>query len=182
MSTSLQGKRIAFLVTDGFEQVELTGPRQALEDAGATTEILSAESGQVKGWNHDKPADDFKVDRTFKEAAEERYDAVVLPGGVQNSDTIRIDPDAQHIVRLINGQNRPLAVICHGSWLLISAELVRGKKLTSYKTLRDDLDNAGADWVDEAVVTDGNLISSRDPNDIPAFNEALINALSGSKP
>lgn len=178
MSTFLQGKRIAFLVTDGFEQVELTGPKQALEAAGATTEILSSQSDQVKGWNHDKPADDFKVDRTFKQAAEERYDAVVLPGGVQNSDTIRIDPDAQHIVRLINGQNKPLAVICHGSWLLISAELVRGKKLTSYKTLKDDLDNAGADWVDEAVVTDGNLISSRTPDDIPAFNEALIKALS----
>lgn len=178
MSTFLQGKRIAFLVTDGFEQVELTGPKQALEAAGATTEILSSQSDQVKGWNHDKPADDFKVDRTFKQAAEERYDAVVLPGGVQNSDTIRIDPDAQHIVRLINGQNKPLAVICHGSWLLISAELVRGKTLTSYKTLKDDLDNAGADWVDEAVVTDGNLISSRTPDDIPAFNEALIKALS----
>ncbi|BAP42870.1 type 1 glutamine amidotransferase [Pseudomonas sp. 21LCFQ02] len=178
MSTSLQGKRVAFLVTDGFEQVELTGPQQALEAAGAATEILSSQSGQVKGWNHDQPADDFKVDRTFKQAAEQNYDAVVLPGGVQNSDTIRIDPDAQHIVRLINGQNRPLAVICHGSWLLISADLVRGKKLTSYKTLKDDLDNAGADWVDEPVVIDGNLISSRDPNDIPAFNEALLKALS----
>lgn len=178
MSTSLHGKRVAFLVTDGFEQVELTGPKQALEQAGATTEILSSQAGQVKGWNHDKPADDFKVERTFKQAAEQSYDAVVLPGGVQNSDTIRIDPDAQHIVRLINGQNKPLAVICHGGWLLISADLVRGKKLTSYKTLKDDLDNAGADWVDEEVVIDGNLISSRQPDDIPAFNQALIKALS----
>lgn len=181
MSTSLQGKRIAFLVTDGFEQVELTGPRQALEDAGATTEILSAESGQVKGWNHDKPADDFKVDRTFKEAESEEYDAVVLPGGVQNSDTIRIDEGAQHIVRVANSNEKPLAVICHGAWLLISTEVVTGRTMTSYKTLKDDLNNAGAKWIDKEVVIDGHLISSRNPDDIPAFNEALIKALSGSK-
>ncbi|WP_295469933.1 type 1 glutamine amidotransferase domain-containing protein [uncultured Pseudomonas sp.] len=178
MSNSLHGKRVAFLVTDGFEQVELTGPKQALEQAGARTEILSAKAGQVKGWNHDEPADDFPVDRTFAQAKDEHYDAVVLPGGVMNSDTIRLDADAQHIVRLVNGQNRPIAVICHGGWLLISAELVKGKTLTSYKTLKDDLANAGAHWVDKPVVVDGNLISSRQPDDIEAFNTAIIEALS----
>lgn len=178
MSSSLSGKRVAFLVTDGFEQVELTGPKDALEQAGARVEILSSQTGTVKGWNHDKPADDFEVHRTFIDAKDEHYDAVVLPGGVQNSDTIRIDEGAQHIVRLINGQNKPLAVICHGGWLLISAELVKGKTITSYKTLKDDLVNAGAHWVDEEVVTDGNLISSRQPDDIPAFNKRLIEALS----
>lgn len=182
MSNALNGKRIAILVTDGFEQVELTGPKQALEQAGAKVDILSAEDGKVKGWNHDQPADDFQVDLTFKAANVADYDGVVLPGGVQNSDTIRLDSDAQHIVRAINGQGKPLAVICHGGWLLISAGLVQGKTMTSYKTLKDDLVNAGANWVDEEVVTDGNLISSRQPDDIPAFNRQLIQALSESNP
>ncbi|VVN00313.1 Putative cysteine protease YraA [Pseudomonas fluorescens] len=178
MSTSLNGKRVAMLVTDGFEQVELTGPKQALEEAGAKVDILSAEEGQVKGWNHDKPADDFEVDQTFKSSSIEQYDALVLPGGVQNSDTIRIDLDAQHLVKTATSAGKPIAVICHGGWLLISAGLVRGKSMTSYKTLKDDLENAGANWVDKEVVTDGNLISSRQPDDIPAFNRELISALS----
>ncbi|MDB5996315.1 MAG: putative protease [Pseudomonas sp.] len=178
MSNSLNGKRVAILVTDGFEQVELTGPKEALEQAGAQVDILSAKEGQVKGWNHDKPADDFKVDQTFKGAGIEQYDAVVLPGGVQNSDTIRIDLDAQHLVKTGTSAGKPIAVICHGSWLLVSAGLVRGKTMTSYETLKDDLVNAGANWVDKEVVTDGNLISSRQPDDIPAFNRELISALS----
>ena len=178
MSTSLNGKRVAMLVTDGFEQVELTGPKQALEEAGAKVDILSAEEGQVKGWNHDKPADDFEVDQTFKSSSIEQYDALVLPGGVQNSDTIRIDLDAQHLVKTATSAGKPIAVICHGGWWLISAGLVRGKSMTSYKTLKDDLENAGANWVDKEVVTDGNLISSRQPDDIPAFNRELISALS----
>lgn len=178
MSQSLNGKRVAILVTDGFEQIELTGPKQALEQAGATVEILSDKEGQVKGWNHDKPADDFNVDQTFKAASIEQYDAVVLPGGVQNSDTIRIDLDAQHLVKTGTSAGKPIAVICHGGWLLVSAGLVRGKTMTSYKTLKDDLENAGANWVDKEVVTDGKLISSRQPDDIPAFNRELISALS----
>ncbi|MGF0240424.1 type 1 glutamine amidotransferase domain-containing protein [Rhodococcus sp. IEGM1300] len=178
MSQSLNGKRVAILVTDGFEQVELTGPKQALEQAGATVEILSDKEGQVKGWNHDKPADDFNVDQTFKAASIEQYDAVVLPGGVQNSDTIRIDLDAQHLVKTGTSAGKPIAVICHGGWLLVSAGLVRGKTMTSYKTLKDDLENAGVNWVDKEVVTDGKLISSRQPDDIPAFNRELISALS----
>lgn len=178
MSKALNGKRIAILVTDGFEQVELTGPKDALEQAGAKVEILSSQDGQVKGWNHDQPADDFSVDLTFEAAEVGDYDGVVLPGGVQNSDTIRLDSGAQHIVRAINAQGKPVAVICHGGWLLVSAGLVQGKTMTSYKTLKDDLVNAGATWLDEEVVTDGNLISSRQPDDIPAFNKALIEALS----
>ena len=178
MANSLSGKRVAILVTDGFEQVELTGPKQALEEAGARVDILSAEEGQVKGWNHDKPADDFQVDGTFKGASVDHYDAIVLPGGVQNSDTIRIDQDAQHLVKTGTSAGKPIAVICHGAWLLVSAGLVNGKTLTSFKTLRDYLVNAGANWVDKEVVTDGNLISSRQPDDIPAFNRELIAALS----
>ena len=178
MSKSLNGKRVAILVTDGFEQVELTGPKQALEDAGAKVEILSAKEGKVKGWNHDKPADDFKVDLTFKAANIDQYDAVVLPGGVQNSDTIRIDADAQKLAKAIDAAGKPLAVICHGGWLLVSAGLVEGKTMTSFETLKDDLSNAGAHWVDKEVVKDGQLISSRQPDDIPAFNRELIQALS----
>lgn len=178
MSKSLNGKRVAILVTDGFEQVELTGPRQALEDAGATVDILSSEEGNVKGWNHDKPADDFKVDLTFKAANVAQYDAIVLPGGVQNSDTIRVDVDAQNLVKAIDAAGKPLAVICHGGWLLVSAGLVEGKTMTSFKSLKDDLSNAGAHWVDKEVVKDGQLISSRQPDDIPAFNRELIQVLS----
>lgn len=178
MSNALNGKRIAILVTDGFEQVELTGPKQALEQAGATVEILSSQEGKVKGWHHDKPADDFQVDDTFKAANAGDYDGIVLPGGVQNSDTIRLDSDAQKIVTEASTSGKPLAVICHGGWLLISVGLVKGKTMTSFKTLKDDLVNAGAQWVDKEVVTDGNLISSRQPDDIPAFNRTLIDALS----
>ncbi|UIN56175.1 type 1 glutamine amidotransferase domain-containing protein [Pseudomonas kribbensis] len=178
MANSLGSKRVAFLVTDGFEQVELTGPKNALEQAGAQVDILSAETGSVKGWNHDKPADDFKVDQTFQGASIDQYDAVVLPGGVQNSDTIRIDQDAQHLVKTGASAGKPIAVICHGSWLLISAGLVNGKTMTSYKTVKDDLVNAGVNWIDQEVVKDGNLISSRQPDDIPAFSKALIDALS----
>ncbi|WP_338474009.1 type 1 glutamine amidotransferase domain-containing protein [Pseudomonas sp. MS646] len=178
MPGSLNNKRVAILVTDGFEQVELTGPKQALEQAGAQVDIISADEGQVKGWNHDKPADDFRIDRTFKVANVEQYDAVVLPGGVQNSDTIRIDPDAQKLVKGFEAASKPIAVICHGGWLLVSAGLVKGKTMTSYKTLKDDLVNAGANWVDKEVVKDGALISSRQPDDIPAFNRELIGALS----
>ncbi|AMZ73817.1 MULTISPECIES: type 1 glutamine amidotransferase domain-containing protein [Pseudomonas] len=178
MPGSLNNKRVAILVTDGFEQAELTGPQQALEQAGVKVDIVSAREGQVKGWNHDQPADDFRIDLTFKAANVEQYDAVVLPGGVQNSDTIRIDTDAQKLVKGFEAAGKPIAVICHGGWLLVSSGLVKGKTMTSYKTLKDDLVNAGANWVDKEVVKDGTLISSRQPDDIPAFNRELISALS----
>ncbi|MEN5301128.1 MULTISPECIES: type 1 glutamine amidotransferase domain-containing protein [unclassified Pseudomonas] len=177
MSMQLNGKRVAFLVTDGFEQVELTGPREALEKNGAVVDILSDKEGTVRGWNHDKPADAFEVDATFDSAQLDLYDAIVLPGGVQNSDTIRMIGGAQKLVKSHNSASKPLAVICHGAWLLVSTGLAQGKRMTSYKTLQDDIRNAGGNWVDEEVVVDGNLISSRQPDDIPAFNEQLIKAL-----
>ncbi|MCQ4294391.1 type 1 glutamine amidotransferase [Pseudomonas stutzeri] len=178
MSQSLNGKRVAILVTDGFEQVELTGPKEALEKAGATAEIVSAKNGEVTGWNHTTPASKFHVDKTFESIRMEDYDAVLLPGGVVNSDTIRTDEMAQELVRNAARANKTIAVICHGGWLLASAGLVKGKRMTSWPSLTDDLKNAGADWVDEEVVVDGQLISSRKPDDIPAFSQALISALS----
>ncbi|QHG65184.1 type 1 glutamine amidotransferase domain-containing protein [Pseudomonas putida] len=179
MSANLSGKRVAFLVTDGFEQVELTGPRDALLEIGAVVDILADKEGKVRGWNHDKPADEFAVDATFDNAQFDLYDAIVLPGGVQNSDTIRLIPGAQKLVKSHHSANRPLAVICHGAWLLVSTGIAQGKQMTSYKTLQDDIRNAGGNWVDEEVVVDGNLITSRKPDDIPAFNEQLIKALAG---
>lgn len=179
MSNSLNGKRVALLVTDGFEQVELTGPQQALEDAGATTEILSNKSGTVKGWHHTDPADDFTVDKTFDAAKIEDYDAIVLPGGVVNGDNIRLEESAKLLVSAAAGADKVIAVICHGAWILISTDLVRGKTVTSWPSLEDDLRNAGAEWVDKEVVVDGKLISSRKPDDLDAFNQALVSALEG---
>ncbi|TBU96156.1 type 1 glutamine amidotransferase domain-containing protein [Phytopseudomonas dryadis] len=177
MTTSLKGKRVALLVTDGFEQVEMTGPKKALEAAGASTEIVSAENGKVTGWHHTTPADAFKVDKTFDSARIEDYDAIVLPGGVVNSDTIRLDEMAVELVKDAARANKPIAVICHGAWILATADLLKGKTITSWPSLTDDLKNAGANWVDKEVVVDGQLISSRNPDDIPAFNAKLIEAL-----
>ncbi|MGC4009309.1 MAG: type 1 glutamine amidotransferase domain-containing protein [Pseudomonas sp.] len=177
MSQTLKGKTIAILVTDGFEQVELTGPRDALKEAGAQVKILSDNKDKVRGWNHDQPADSFKVDGTFETARIDEYDAVLLPGGVINADQIRNLPKAQEIVRKAAEADKPIAVICHGAWLLVSAGLVKGKTLTSWNSLKDDINNAGGHWVDRSVVKDGLLISSRKPDDIPAFNKQLIETL-----
>lgn len=177
MSQTLKGKTIAILVTDGFEQVELTGPRDALKEAGAQVKILSDSKDKVRGWNHDQPADSFKVDGTFETARIDEYDAVLLPGGVINADQIRNLPKAQEIVRKAAEADKPIAVICHGAWLLVSAGLVKGKTLTSWNSLKDDINNAGGHWVDRQVVKDGGLISSRKPDDIPAFNKQLIETL-----
>lgn len=177
MSLSLNGKRVALLVTDGFEQVEMTEPKKALEQAGARADILSAESGQVRGWHHDKPGDSFTVDGTFDTAQVEDYDAIVLPGGVMNSDTIRTNDGALTLVQAMEKSGKPIAVICHGAWLLVSAGLVEGKSLTSWPSLKDDIRNAGGDWQDKEVVRDGNLISSRKPDDLPAFNRTLLESL-----
>ncbi len=177
MSSSLKGKRVALLVTDGFEQVEMTSPRDALREAGATADIISAKSGEVQGWNHTDPADTFTVDRTFDATHAEDYDAVVLPGGVVNGDNIRLHDLAKSLLKNVAKANKPIAVICHGAWILASADLVKGKKMTSWPSLADDLRNAGAEWVDQEVVVDGNLISSRKPDDLDAFNRALIDKL-----
>ncbi len=177
--SNLAGRRVAVLLTDGFEQVEMTEPRKALEGAGAQVDLVAPESGQVQGWNHTDPADAFPVDRTLAEVSADDYQAVLLPGGVVNADTIRVDDKAQALVKDFEAQGKPIFVICHGAWLLASAGLVKGRRITSWPSLQDDLRNAGADWVDEQVVVDGSLISSRKPDDLPAFNQAIVDALAG---
>jgi protease I len=180
MEQNLSGKRIAILVTDGFEQVELTGPQKALQQAGATTVIVSSKAGQVQGFHHDAKGDSFTVDATFDDAQPEEFDAVLLPGGVMNADQIRMVPEAQAFVQAIDEQHKPLAVICHGAWLLISAGLVEGRTMTSWPSLEDDILNAGGTWVDQEAVVDQNWVSSRKPDDIAVFNTHLINLLGKS--
>ena len=181
MSNELQGKRIAILATDGFEQVELTEPKKNLEQAGARTEILSIKEGEIKGWNHTDWGEKVKVDRLVKNASPADYDALVLPGGVINPDKLRTDESAVAFVRNFANSGKTVAAICHGPWTLVEAGVVRGKTMTSWPSLHTDLINAGARWVDEQVVTDGNFISSRKPDDIPAFSQAMIQAVSGSR-
>jgi len=174
MANELSGKQIAILVAKGFEQVELTGPRQALHDAGARTEIVSPEKERVRAWNHTEWGDEFPVDASLDVANPGDYAALLLPGGVMNPDHLRMDERAVDFVRAFVDGGKPIAVICHGPWTLIEAEAVRGKTITSYPSLKTDLRNAGANWVDEPVVVDGNLISSRNPGDIPDFNREMI--------
>ena len=174
MDPALNGLHIAILVTDGFEQVELTQPREALEGEGAITKIISDKRGMVQGMNHDQPADQFPVDLTFDEAYSQDFDAVLLPGGEVNSARIRNIEPAQKIVKGITAQGKPIAVICHGAWLLASAGLVQGKTMTSHQDLEQDLKKAGVNWLDQEVVVDGNWVSSRKPEDIPAFNARMV--------
>lgn len=170
-------KRIAILATDGFEQIELTGPRDALQDAGHTTHILSMKSGTVQGFHHDKHGDHFAVDRTLEDAKASDYDAVLLPGGTLNGDAMRTNQHAQALVKAANEAGKPIAAICHGGWLLIDSGVVKGRTMTSWPSLATDIRNAGGTWVDEEVHQDKNLISSRKPDDIPAFNKALLAAV-----
>jgi protease I len=171
---SLQGRKVAILVTDGFEQVELTEPRKALQEAGAQADIVSPTEGQVKGWNHTEWGDKFPVDASLQNARADEYDALLLPGGVMNPDHLRRNPAVQRFVKSFFDNGKPVAAICHGPWTLIDAGVVRGRKMTSYETIQMDLKNAGAEWVDQEVVTDGNLVTSRKPDDIPAFNKAMV--------
>ena len=171
---NLQGKKVAILVADGFEQVELTEPRKALEQAGAKTEIVSPAKGRVKGWNHTEWGEELPVDVPLEEAKADRYDALLLPGGVMNPDKLRILPAAQRFVRHFFDAGKPVASICHGPWTLIDAGVVKGRTMTSYETIQTDLKNAGARWVDREVVTDGNLVTSRKPDDLPAFNREMV--------
>ena len=177
MSESLHGMKIAILATDGFEQSELVEPRKALEDAGATTEVISPKSGEIKGWNKTDWGNKVKVDKTLSQASVDDYDALVLPGGVMNPDHLRMDADAVQFVREFVSTERPVAAICHGPWTLIDAGAVKGRTLTSWPSLKTDLENAGATWVSEEVVTSGPFISSRNPDDIPAFAKTLIQTL-----
>jgi protease I len=174
----LTGKKVAIVATDYFEEAELTSPKEALEKAGATVEVIAPHDGEIQGLNHIEPGEAVHVDKTLAEANPDDYDAVVLPGGVVNADHLRADKAAQNFVTKIMGEeDKPTAVICHGPWLLVSSHLVRGRKLTSYHTLQDDIVNSGGEWVDQEVVVDGNLITSRKPDDLSAFNEALLKAL-----
>src|SRR3712207_389394 len=171
--TDLHGMRVAIVVTDDFEQIELTEPKKALEEAGAEALIVSPKAGEVQGMHHDEKADRFPVDLPLAEADPDQFDAVLLPGGALNADQLRIVREAQNFVWQIDRAGKPIAVICHGGWLLASARLVAGRRMTSYHTIEDDLRNAGADWEDAEVVRDRNWVSSRQPADLPAFNRAL---------
>jgi protease I len=171
----LIGKRIAILVCDGFEQVELTSPRTALEDEGAETDVISAAGKTVKGWKVDDWGRPVRVDVSLDAADVGRYDALLLPGGVINPDKLRMLPRAIALIRAFANSGKPIAAICHGPWTLIDAGLVHGRRMTSWPSLRTDLRNAGATWVDEDVVVDGQLVTARKPSDLPAFNREMVN-------
>ena len=170
----LQGKKVAILAADMVEQVELVDPRKALEDAGARTELVSIHPGEIQGFNHFDPADKHKVDRTVEEVQAADYDALFVPGGVGNPDQLRGDENAVSFVRDFFEAGKPVAVICHGPWILVEADVVRGRKVTSWPTLQTDIRNAGGNWVDQQVVVDQGLVTSRKPDDIPAFNDKMI--------
>jgi protease I len=174
MAAELTGKRVAALVTQGFEQVELTEPRGALEAAGAAVHVISLEPGNVRGWNHTGWGEEVAVDRTVDQVRADEYDALLLPGGVMNPDKLRMNARAVQLVKSFFDAGKPIAVICHGPWTLIEADVVRGVRMTSYPSVRKDLENAGAHWVDQEVVTDRGIVSSRKPDDIPAFNRKMI--------
>jgi protease I len=174
MDRKLQGKKVAILVENGFEQVELTEPKKALEEAGATTMVVSPREGKVKGWQHTEWGDEFTVDVPLSNANARDFDALLLPGGVMNPDKLRMNREAVSFVRDFFNSNKPVAAICHGPWTLIEAGVVRGRKLTSYTSIQTDLKNAGAEWVDQEVVTDNGLVTSRKPDDIPAFNRKMV--------
>lgn len=171
---TLSGKRVAILVAEGFEQVEMTGPRKALEDAGARTALVSPAKEEVQAWKHFSHADRFHVDVPLDEASAEDFDALVLPGGVANPDQLRTLPKAVKFVREFVESGKPVGVICHGPWTLIEAGVLRGRTITSWPSLKTDLQNAGAKWVDQEVVVDRGLVSSRNPHDLPAFNRKII--------
>jgi deglycase len=170
----LTGKKIAFLATDMVEQVELTEPWKAVEEAGGTPELVSLEEGEIQGFDHYDKADTFRVDRIVSEVTADDYDGLVLPGGVGNPDTLRSDEDAVRFARTFVESGKPVAVICHGPWTLVEADVVRDRTLTSFPSVKTDIRNAGGNWVDEEVVVDDALISSRNPDDLPAFCSKLV--------
>ncbi|MFC6287792.1 type 1 glutamine amidotransferase domain-containing protein [Nocardioides sp. GCM10027113] len=179
--TDLTGRTVAFLVaTEGIEQVELTEPWQAVEKAGGTPRLLSTESGKVQAFDHLDKADTFDVDEVVGDADASAYDALVLPGGVANPDALRMDESAVAFIKAFAESGKPLAAICHAPWTLVEADVLRGKRLTSFPSLQTDIRNAGGEWVDEEVVVDGNLVTSRNPGDLPAFNEAVLDLIGRS--
>lgn len=174
MAGQLEGKKIAILATDGVEQSELKEPRRALEEAGAKTELLSIKEGEIKGWNHTGWGESFPVDALIMQVDPQTYDGLLLPGGVMNPDKLRMDEAAISFVRHFMFEAKPVAAICHGPWLLVEADAIDGRTVTSWPSLKTDLTNAGATWVDEEVVVDNGLVTSRMPDDIPAFNKKMI--------
>ena len=170
----LQGMRVAILATDGVEDSELREPRKALQEMGAETKLFAPKEGSIQSFKHHEKADMFKVDMTLAQADPSQFDAVLLPGGALNADTLRVQPRAQEFVREMDRQGKPIAVICHAPWVLVSAGCVRGRIITSYHTIQDDIRNAGASWKDEEFVRDRNWVSSRQPSDIPVFNREMI--------
>jgi protease I len=174
MARDLTGKRVAIVVADGFEQVEMTSPREALEEAGAETVLVSIEDRRVKGWKHTDWGDTFDVDVPIEEAVPGDYDALVLPGGVMSPDKLRRDERVLEFVRAFFEEAKPVASICHGPWTLIDAGVAEGRRMTSYPSIRKDLENAGAEWTDQEVVVDDGLVTSRKPEDLPAFNAKML--------
>jgi len=181
MSGELKGRKIAILATDGFEQVEFTDPKKNVEAAGATTEVLSVKDGSIKGWKFTDWGDSVRVDKQVIKANIDDYDALILPGGQINPDKLRIEKSAVDFVRKFVQSGKPVAAICHAPWMLIEAGVVKGKTVTSYPSVHTDLVNAGANWVDKELVEDGNLITSRKPDDIPAFSRKVIEVVAKAR-
>jgi protease I len=174
MELQLAGRKIAILLTDGFEQVEMIEPRKALEEAGAKTQLVSPKKDQVEGWNHFEKGDKFRVDVALQSARAGDFDALMLPGGVANPDQLRVIPEAVRFVQEFLSANKPIAAICHGPWMLVEAGGAKGRTLTSWPSLKTDIQNAGGTWQDRDVITDRGLVTSRKPDDIPAFNRAMV--------
>lgn len=181
MAQELKGKKVAILVTNGFEQVELIEPRKALDAAGADTKVISPQKGKVRGWDHTEWGLEIPVDVELNAANPDDYDSLLLPGGVMNPDHLRMDPKAVRFVKSFFEAGKPVAAICHGPWMLVEAGVVRGRKLTSYPSIKTDIKNAGGDWRDEEVIVDRGLVTSRKPDDIPAFNEKMIEEIREGK-
>jgi protease I len=181
MANELNGKRVAIVATDMVEQVELLEPRKALDEAGARTDVISIEPGKIQGFNHYDKGDEIPVDRTIEEASADEYDALLLPGGVGNPDVLRTDENVVSFVRDFFEQGKPVAAICHGPWTLVEAGVVRNRTLTSWPSIQTDIRNAGGNWVDEEVHVDQGLVTSRKPDDIPAFNAKMIEEFAEGK-
>jgi protease I len=173
MRQNLSGLRVAILATDGFEQSELLEPRRALDQAGATTEVVSLKSGEIKGWNHKEWGESIAVDKTIDSVDAKNFDALLLPGGVMNPDTLRMDAKAVAFVKAFFASRKPVAAICHGPWMILEAGAAKGRTLTSWPSLKTDIQNAGGSWVDQETVVDDNVVTSRNPKDIPAFNREV---------
>jgi protease I len=179
---ALSGLKVAILATDGFEQSELTEPLKALNQAGAETHIVSPKNGKIRGWNHKEWGQEVNVDRELKSADAREYDALVLPGGVMNPDSLRMEPKAVAFVKSFFDAGKPVAAICHGPWTVVESGAAKGHKMTSWPSLKTDIKNAGGEWVDQEVVVDHNLVTSRKPDDLPAFNRELLKMFAESRP